>query len=529
MGSNRNQATFQPSPRHRRQGLSRLWGPELLVLCLLANSVAGASAASVDDSRVPWDIVAADASQFVLHESPDSVFPFQMERAGVPSAPIRTVYAHYFPIWRLSLDNKPLHEDFWALNEQSFDNTFSRDAQKYKHNGGFFRDRPITPPPYESAFWQQRNLAIDILRARRIGIDGFIVGLGDARGTPLARVPLMLCDVASHIAPGFRVVAQPDLASLGSKASPAEVVGLLSDISNCPAAERTPDGQLVVAPFAPQLKPIPYWNEILDEAAKKGLKIALVPDVLAPQRFLKEFAPLSHGLTYWDITDPDSVLGEPGTSVRRLLKGLTSNWLLPVKAQDVRPKDSIYWETRNSAMLRATWSVAIAEGAPSVHIITWNDLSENSEIEPTARTQFLFYDLTAFFSMWFHSGHVPQINQDAIYFSHRSQIIDRSANYPSQKTMELLGRTPLHNEVEMLAMLTGGATLRISMGNRSYDKVGKPGLNVFSVPATHGTPVFQILRNRVVIETVQSNWEITQRPPREDPVYVGGSNMRRMR
>ena len=201
-------AKFALSDSGQRLGRLSLFS---IVLGLLASAAAGGSAIASDD-QVPWNTLAADASDFVSKKSPESAFPFRLrsaERYGSPGS----VYAHYFPIWRLSLDNKPRDKDFWALNEHSFDNTFSPDAQKYSGNGGFFRDRPMTPPPYNSPFWRQRNFAIDILRAQRIGIDGFIIGLANVEGSPLAQIPLMLCEVASHVAPGFRVAMQPDLAS----------------------------------------------------------------------------------------------------------------------------------------------------------------------------------------------------------------------------------------------------------------------------------------------------------------------------
>jgi hypothetical protein len=92
--------------------------------------------------------------------------------------------------------------------------------------------------------------------------------------------------------------------------------------------------------------------------------------------------------------------------------------------------------------------------------------------------------------------------------------------------MKLLGGTPLYNEIEMLAMLTSEATLRISVGGQTYERIGKPGLNVFAVKAAYGRPLFEILRRGTVTQSVMSNCEITERPRREDPVYVGGSSTR---
>ena len=139
----------------------------------------------------------------------------------------------------------------------------------------------------------------------------------------------------------------------------------------------------------------------------------------------------------------------------------------------------MYWEAHNTELLRTTWGNAIRLHAPAVHIITWNDFSENTQIEPSVKTQYLYYDLTAYFVSWYHTGHAPPIRSDAIYYSARSWVCTGNDLANGQDPMRLAGPSKLYNEIEMLALLTAPSVLEISVGNKTYTKNASNGLQVF--------------------------------------------------
>ncbi len=124
-----------------------------------------------------------------------------------------------------------------------------------------------------------------------------------------------------------------------------------------------------------------------------------------------------------------------------------------IAPQDAQPKTSIFWESLNTELFRRCWMKAIREKAQYAHVITWNDYSEATEIEPSSGTQFLFYDLSAYFISWFKLGRPPRIIRDTIYYSHRRQILNPgSPPRPDDKPLKLLGRGPVQNRVEMIGM-----------------------------------------------------------------------------
>ena len=123
-----------------------------------------------------------------------------------------------------------------------------------------------------------------------------------------------------------------------------------------------------------------------------------------------------------------------------------------------------FGKPENTRLFEHEWQQAIFGGFQYAQLITWNDFSETTEVSPGIETQFLFYDLTRYYSAWFKSGKRPEIYKDAIYYCHRNQIIE-----PDYSPVQ--GEAPMHlhgvlvsNKVEMLAFLIAPATLQIELG-----------------------------------------------------------------
>jgi hypothetical protein len=65
---------------------------------------------------LPWAEIGATAKRFVDQESPDSVWPFQRETGEALAASPRKVIVHHLPSDPISLDNKPIDADHWAVH-----------------------------------------------------------------------------------------------------------------------------------------------------------------------------------------------------------------------------------------------------------------------------------------------------------------------------------------------------------------------------------------------------------------------------
>ena len=202
--------------------------------------------------------------------------------------------------------------------------------------------------------------------------------------------------------------------------------------------------------------------------------------------------------------------------------------MAPIAPQDVRPKVSIFWEAENTGLFRRLWDQAIRGPAKYAQVITWNDYGETTEIEPSSGTQFLFYDLSAYYIHWFKYGRPASITSDAIYYSQHTEIYkDGETSRPEDVPFRRMGRAPVSNMVEITAMLTAPATLEIETGGAIARRVAPAGLTVFSTPARIGRPIFRIKRGGDIVVEKRSDWTISDHPSAANPAYFGGSSNRR--
>ena len=229
----------------------------------------------------------------------------------------------------------------------------------------------------------------------------------------------------------------------------------------------------------------------------------------------------------------DGVLGSVEATSDRLLavdsriRSEVSAWMQPVTAQDVRPKSSIFWEAANTTLFRTLWMQAIDNSTPYVHALTWNDYGESTELQPSTCTQFLFYDLFAFYAQWFKLGSPPTVTMDAVYYCHRNHIYrDGERPQKTDKVFKRMGSAAIANDIEVVALLTGPASVEIEISGHTSRKEVSAGLSTVRVPARIGRPIFQILRKGDVILEKISDWAIADQSDVANPLYFGGSSTR---
>jgi len=500
----------------RRRGIAVITGVVLTILVFEARAFADS-----DPNAIPWPQVGQIAQDFVDRETPSSAWPFSTRES---SDSTRKVFIHYFTPMQLTPDNKPAVVDYW--NTQAL--LRSGIGGKYAAAGGYVRERPLPVGPWPEPYWREINAAIDVLRAQRIGADGFIVGLFQLPSGQYWVAARRLCAAAAAVAPGFAIIFQLDADALNG-ASPEAMASAVVALAQCNAAYRTDDERLMITAFNPARMGRAFWQQFLARTADRGVPVAFVPILLNPLRSVSEFAGFSYAVSSWGPADPGGVDGK-GTGVaalRKMLIQLRAKWMAPVRPQDFRPKSGTMFEAANTATFRRLWMQAIQWQAPYVHVITWNDYTEATEIEPSSRTQFLYYDLSAFFINWYKTGRQPAVQRDAIYYSHRGQIFEPlKPPQPGDYPLRLLGLTPIQNRVEMLTMLTAPATITIEIGGQQCSQNAPAGLAILECPASPGRPLFRITRGPSIVAELRSDWEISTHPERADPLYFGGSSTR---
>ena len=443
--------------------------------------------------------------------------PFDLPSPGVLAASPHKVFAHYFPPFPISLDDRDGSRDYYATQYLSPDG----EGGKYRDMGGYLRQRPLPRPPL-GADWQVRDLENEVRRAAAIGLDGFACDILAASGPQWDRV-LHLLEAARRAEPTFRVLLVPDLAgALGRE--PERVVDVVARLAKHPATFRLPDGRVVLAPFDAQRRPSSWWAAQVAALKERGIDVALVPILQGWRRHAADFAPISAGLSSWGPRTPSAARAlrdEPAAA-----RTYAPLWMAPVAPQDFRPKGFEYWEAANSETYRAMWEAAIGGEADWVQVITWNDYSEGTEIAPSTGTQWAFYDLTAYYVAWFKTGRPPTVARDTLYYFHRSQpttaVFDRDRQPQAFRSRG--GEAP-RDEVELVALLSSPGVLEIDT-DRSYRRAAGAGMTSLRAPLAPGRPRFRLERDGATVIALESAWPVVDRVVYQDLLYRGGSSSR---
>jgi hypothetical protein len=416
----------------------------------------------------------------------------------------RKVFAHYFSPFPISIDNKDPENDYYQGGFLSLDG----ERGKHRNYGGYLRQRPLPRPPRPEEDWKLRDMMHEVELASRAGLDGFcfdILGVGE-KSVHWKRLKLLL-EAAKRVDPEFRIMLMPDMMA-HYRGKPEAFVPSILEVAEHPSLYRLDDGRLVIAPYNAHVQKPEWWQEQLAALADKGVEVAFVPLFQAWWKYADDYAPLAYGLSDWGAGTADELLTGGRTESPQKAHALGKLWMAPVRPQDFRPKSYLGFEAHNTALFRRMWSIAIDGQADWVQLITWNDYSEASEIAPSTCTQYMLYDLTAYYTAWFKLGTPPKIKRDALYYTYRVQRTDAKPDPEKQsKPFRVRGARP-YDEIELLALLTAPGTLEIAIGDTVKRQDVEAGLQTLRVPLQSGTPVFRLIRGGKTAMEVTGKWEI---------------------
>jgi hypothetical protein len=494
-----------------------------------------ASDAAKAESEADWQHIESTARQFVEKESPDSVWPFASLEETHTGKSDKKVFAHFFSPFPLSFDNKPTGEDTYRrihLSPEGSDQALKGRGGYKVGGGGAMRQRPLPVNVWDSPDWKRINLAIEVLRAEKLGLDGFTYDmLSVSPGREHRRILEMLLDVTSHVAPDFKIALMPDMNS-ELRRNPGILKDAIIDLSHYDSLFRLDDGRLIISPYNGAAQSPEYWKSLMKDLKEANIPSAFLP-VFNGYEHLDEngekYGDFSYGFSDWGFRDIDYAERFDFAHSATHASPYTDVWMMPVAPQDVRSKSLIAWESENTRSFRYLWDAAIEGGSQYVQLVTWNDYSEASEISPSSGSQFAYYDLTAYYTTWFKTGTPPKIKEDAIYYTHRTQIFPFPEGVVAEKQRKPFsnaGKTPFINNVEMVALLTAPAVIEIEQNGQEFRTSASAGLATLSVPVQVGRPVFRIIRDQNVILETESNWEVKLGGAVENPVYHGGSSTR---
>ncbi len=460
--------------------------------------------------------------------------PFDLPAPAALRASGKLVFANYVPALPVSIDNKAPESDYYAVNY------LTPGGEKGIHaaHGGYLRDRPTPRPPRSGSAWKLADMQEEVRQAISEGVDGFTVVLYNLPGDPDSRVwdnAVLMLQAAASVDPSFKVILMPDMTSMLKDKSIPEMARYLAQLGAMPAAYHLGDGRLVLSPFFAEAKPLSYWLTLMATmTSARATPVAFVPTFMDEQPYFASWSPYTYGMATWGNrtpawNNPDATFPTSGPARARRVIAAGQVWMQPVSMQDERPRAGIYYESQNTTNLRDTWQIAIKTGAPWVQLNTWNDLPENTHMQPSVRHGWTFMDINAYYLAWFKLGKAPAIVRDSVYLTHRTQFLSAQPTYPQSLLMHLptsAPGSPGRDTIEALTFLTAPATVTIKAGATTTRCDAPAGVGVCTVPLGLGTVSATVTRAASVVASVVSPYPVTATPYVQDLEYVGVSSGR---
>jgi hypothetical protein len=423
----------------------------------------------------------------------DACMPITMPTPDVLFNSPKKVFAHYFYMFPLSIDNKPPAQDYYDV--QYLDK--NGESGKWQKHGGFLRQRPLGVPVNSDPNWRLLNMENEVRMAIARGITGFTIDVLSVKEATDNNGHLqLLLQAAQAVDPRFKIVVMPDIEQFKSDAN--SVTKIIAAAAASPAAYRLADGRLVVTAFNAGANAPEWWASIIKQLSAQGIQIAFVPTFLGWRGKAAAFADLSYGFGDWGTATPNGgrdMQADP--SAAHAMNGKI--YMMPVDPQQYRPKDPGFWEAENSEAFRSAWKSAITGNTDWVQIVTWSDFSESSEIEPYTDATLArdigtgYYDLNGYYSAWFLTGRQPDITHDVLYYFYRRE--SSNAASPAQSLPIHITNSTAKDDIELVAFLTVPGTIKITIGQNDYLKDAAAGITSFRVPSQPGVPIFSLMRN----------------------------------
>ncbi len=432
----------------------------------------------------------------------------------------KKVFAHYFPPYPISLDNKPAEADYYTANYLNPNG----ESDAFLSSGGLLRDRPIAVTPSSGDF-RVANMRREVDQAADSGIDGFTVDVLSLSGQNWDNT-IALEQGAVASGRNFVIVPNLDMTASAGKADIPTLAGKLSQLFASPSAYRLGSGEFVLSSFAAERQSPAWWSELQATLASKySMKIALISVFLnANDANLAAYAPISYALGNWGVRTATTIFSSPDYAAKAHALGV--KWMSPVAVQDVRPRSFLYAEAGNTDTLRASWKTAISNDADLVQMTTWNDYSESTSFAPSVNHGYSFLDINSYYASQFKTGTAPQITGDALYVTHRIQLADARPKLAQRLMSPTLSGTSTapRDTVEVLSFLAAPASITITVGGVSTTYSAPKGESSKTVPLSTGSVSATASRNGSAIAGVTSPFAVVAMPEVQDLEYYAASS-----
>lgn len=357
----------------------------------------------------------------------------------------------------------------------------------------------------------------EIDAAREAGIDGFALNFGSVRTTPQHLVSLRrFFEAASHF-PDFSLVLSFDQ-------SPVEdAIALVKRYSGDPAS-LTYHGAIVVSGWGQTSS----WADALRSGLKdENIRPFLIPHIRPTDqrrvgwtassdheevalRELKEAPAALDGIFIFNAGTPYRTAAAAivsGTQSAHSLGKLAMVGIVPYYRG--LAGNSRVFESDGFSGMRDRWLAAIKADSDWVQLVTWNDWSEATYLEPFPAVQQDIHDVPSWRGLLQHSGFLkasryyidwfknrkePEITTDRIYYFYRPHLKTGIGvvNYEGMEYGRPRYWDTLTDQLFFANFLTREITLSVRIGKEVHRISAGPGVTLNGIPMSLGLPEIDV-------------------------------------
>lgn len=302
---------------------------------------------------------------------------------------------------------------------------------------------------------------------------------------------------------GSKVIPEPD-GTTSNTASAAQLAADLLSVAKGPngsALARTPDGRMLIVPFAPERVPAngssnqhAFWSSFTSAMVAGGEKPPAIIGCYLDLTVAPTYQDIFYGHARWGDAIPSAVLSNTNLNVGasawvRANCPASPRYFQYVRPQDVRPRqNNLASESQGWDLLLACW--ANAKTADGALLITWNDFYEGAYWSPTRDNGFALTDAMSTMLALYKQPGLP-IVRDGFFLAHRKQS---AAYHGTQSTAPTWSGTPV-DQVAALVFLTAPATVTITSGGVATPQNCPAGMSQVKAPLRQGAVSCAITRN----------------------------------
>jgi len=152
------------------------------------------------------------------------------------------------------------------------------------------------------------------------------------------------------------------------------------------------------------------WRKVISELRKQGKKFYFVADMRTHIPEKAEWKHVADALYTFSPGGPDTYLADSGAEMKAFFAPMGIPYYFSTSPGYYWPK--VAYVEPGFKRIHSAYAKAVAERAEKVHVLTWNDIGEDTDILPTANKGRCLLTVYAYYNAWYKNGTPPPLTEE---------------------------------------------------------------------------------------------------------------------